>query len=119
VLSLDLSCLHLGAGRAGSLTTEHVVLGDAQGGSSASRDGEAPGATLHLVARLVIGLGGDGVRPFRQSPGGGPAVLTWGVTTSLSRISVVLRSFKLSLTLKVLRAILARDRLLTSKKEKI
>jgi hypothetical protein len=53
-----------------SLGVVVVILGDAQGGSSAPGDGEAPGATLRLVAGLVIDLGGDGVHPFRQAHAG-------------------------------------------------
>jgi hypothetical protein len=50
-----------------SLGAQHVVLGDAQGGSSAPRDGEAPGTTLRLGAGLVLDLGCAGVHPFRQA----------------------------------------------------
>jgi hypothetical protein len=54
-----------------SLAAQHVVPGDAQGGGSAPGDSEAPGATLRLVASLVVHLGGDGVHPFRQAHAGG------------------------------------------------
>jgi hypothetical protein len=54
-----------------SLGAQHVVLGGAQGGSSALGGGEAPGADLRLVAGLVIDLSRDGVHPLRQALGGG------------------------------------------------
>jgi hypothetical protein len=54
-----------------SLAAQHVVLGDAQGGSSAPGDGEAPGTTLRLVTGLVVHLRRDGVHPFRQAHAGG------------------------------------------------
>jgi hypothetical protein len=47
-----------------------VVLGDAQGDGAVVNDGEAPGATLRLVADLVVPLGGDGAHPFRQAHAG-------------------------------------------------
>jgi hypothetical protein len=53
-----------------SLGAQHVVLGDAQGGGSASGDGEAPGTALDLVTRLVVHLSGDGVHPVCQTQGG-------------------------------------------------
>jgi hypothetical protein len=53
-----------------SLGAQHVVLGDAQGGSSAPGDGEAPGTALRLVAGLVVHLSRDRVHPFRQAHGG-------------------------------------------------
>ncbi|MEJ2557317.1 MAG: hypothetical protein P8186_14010 [Anaerolineae bacterium] len=54
-----------------SLAAVVVVLGDAQGGGAVVEDGEAPGATLRLVAGLVVHLGGEGVHPFRQAHAGG------------------------------------------------
>jgi hypothetical protein len=53
-----------------SLSVVVVVLGDAQGGSAVVVDGEAPGATLRLVAGLVVHLGGDGVYPVCQAHAG-------------------------------------------------
>jgi hypothetical protein len=71
-----------------SLGAQHVVLGDAQGGSSAPRDGEAPGATLRLVTRLVVHLGGDGVHPFRQAHGGGVGEAAGGVDLGGDHLAV-------------------------------
>jgi hypothetical protein len=62
-----------------SLGVVVVVLGDAQGGSSAPGDSEGPGATLRLVAGLVIDLSRDGVHPFRQTHGGGVGKAACGV----------------------------------------
>jgi hypothetical protein len=53
-----------------SLGAVVVVLGDAQGDGAVVDDGEAPGASLRLVAGLVIDLGGDGVYPLRQAHAG-------------------------------------------------
>jgi hypothetical protein len=62
-----LSRLHLHGYPLGAVI---VVLGDAQGDGAVVNDGEAPGATLRLVADLVVPLGGDGAHPFRQAHAG-------------------------------------------------
>jgi hypothetical protein len=48
---------------------------------------------LHPHPGHVHPMGSDRVYAFRQALGGGPAVLTWGVTTSLSRMIVVLKGW--------------------------
>jgi hypothetical protein len=71
-----------------SLAAQHVVLGDAQGGGSAPGDGEAPGATLRLVAGLIVYLSGDGVHPFCQAHGGGVGKAAGGVDLGGDHLAV-------------------------------
>jgi hypothetical protein len=62
-----------------SLGCEVVILGHAQREGDVGIDAEAPGASLRLVPRLVVDLGGDRVRPIFQALGGGVSEALGGV----------------------------------------